>query len=213
MLLLSDSDGAFPIELAADPAALGPVLDRLPRETVLVEQRSAAPSVLAGLHARGIRFATDAPPGRHEVWRRLPGRGHTGSVLWSNDPELEPGALAGTLTTMSGLAAESWQEIATGRPALAVGGSDAFETSFGLAVSLALGSIAWELWRKRETVAPVLALHRFADFGGWVRADHEAVTVRLALGRRFFDLRDAGFLDDVAGVPWFDGRVLRFRSG
>ena len=66
---------------------------------------------------------------------------------------------------------------------------------------------------RREGRAPGLALSRFADFDGIVRADARDVTVSLPLGRRFFDLREHGFLDDVRALPWFGGRTLRFQSG
>jgi len=117
------------------------------------------------------------------------------------------------LTDAVELAGTSWQAIGLDRPAIARGTDRDFEAALGLAASLALGNIAWELWREHETVAPNLALARFGDLDGFVSADTGFVTVRLPLGRRFFDLRDHGFLADVHRVPWFDGRVLRFDSG
>jgi hypothetical protein len=204
-LLLSDSDGLFPIAVAADVATLGPVLRRMPRDPVLVPVAAATPAVLAGLDALGARFATDAPPARGEPWQRL------GPELWTNDPRLHPAGLADTLAAAAD-AAQSWQAVALDRPA--VDAADrAFETSLGLAASLALGSMAWALWREREPVAPDLAIARFADLDGLVRLDAHAVTVSLPLGRRFFDLSKHGLLDDVPDVPWFGGHVLQFRSG
>jgi hypothetical protein len=210
-LLLADSDGAFPITCAAEVGALGPVLRLLPRELVLVPAQTATRHVLAGLDALGARFATDAPAGRGERWRMLPPRERGEPDLWTNDDAIEAGPLHAALSGAA-LAGAAWREIAA-RPALPGGRDPALEISFGLAASLALGSIAWELWRAREPAAPDLALDRFADFDAVVRAEPETVTVVLPLGRRFFDLRAHGFLDDVGGVPWFGDRPLCFRSG
>jgi hypothetical protein len=82
-----------------------------------------------------------------------------------------------------------------------------------LAAALALGTLAWSLWRERESVTPLLALQRFADLGARVSYRPDRVEVRLPLGRRFLDLRAAGWLDDVPDVPWFDGRPVRFTRG
>lgn len=212
-LLLCDLDGLFPIAVAADVAGLTATLRRLLHDIVLVAAAVATPGVLAALDALGVRFVTDAPPCRGEAWRRLPRRERAGLEMWTNDPHAEAGGFAEVLTDAPELAGASWQAIAHDRPAIARGVDRDFETALGLAASLALGSMAWELWRERETVAPDLALARFADLDGLVRADAASVTVRLPLGRRFFDLRDHGFLAELHGVPWFGGRVLRFDSG
>ena len=76
-----------------------------------------------------------------------------------------------------------------------------------------MGTISWSLWRERETVTPQLALERFADFDARVSFRPELVQVHLPLGRRFMDLKRAGWLDDIADVPWLDGRPLRFVQG
>jgi hypothetical protein len=212
-LLLSDPDGAFPIALASDLAGLAPSLRLLPGAVVLVSAEAASPDVLAGLDALGSRFATGAAPGRGEAWRKLTRRDRVGIDLWTNDPRLEAGALPDVLAEVEALAGPSWHAIASERTAIAVAPEPAFEASLGLAASLALGSIAWALWGERGRVAPGLALSRFADFDGIVRADARDVTVSLPLGRRFFDLREHGFLDDVRALPWFGGRTLRFQSG
>ena len=212
-LLLSDPDGAFPIAQASDLAGLAPHLRLLPGAVVLVSAEAASPDLLAGLDALGSRFATGAAPGRGETWHKLTRRERAGIDLWTNDPGLEAGALPDALAEVEALAGPSWHAIATERTAIAVAPEPAFEASLGLAASLALGSIAWALWGEHGRVAPGLALSRFADFDGVLRADAREVTVSLPLGRRFFDLREHGFLDDVRALPWFGGRTLHFQSG
>ena len=82
-----------------------------------------------------------------------------------------------------------------------------------LVKALALGTIAWELWRAREPTSPRLALERFADFEGTVRFEERQVRVRLPLGKRHRDLEAAGFLADVPRVPWLDYRSVVFSGG
>ena len=59
----------------------------------------------------------------------------------------------------------------------------------------------------------LLALERFNDLDGRVRFDKENVTVRLPLGKRYFDLEKHGLLSDVPDVPWLGGRTVRFTGG
>ena len=93
-------------------------------------------------------------------------------------------------------------------------GSEAgVERSLALAAALALGTIAWTLWREREAVTPLLALQRFADLDARVSYRPDRVQVHLPLGRRFIDLKQGGLLEDIADVPWFGGRPLRFAQG
>ena len=87
------------------------------------------------------------------------------------------------------------------------------ETSLTLAASLALGTIAWTLWREREVTDPLLALERFGDLDARVHSTAATLHVRLPLGRRFWDLRDHGLLADVHDVPWLDGRAITFGAG
>ena len=84
---------------------------------------------------------------------------------------------------------------------------------FALATALALGMIGWTLWREREAVTPLLALQRFADLDARVSFRPDRVQVHLPLGRRFMDLKQGGLLEDIADVPWFDGRPLLFAQG
>jgi hypothetical protein len=82
-----------------------------------------------------------------------------------------------------------------------------------LAAAFALGTIAWTLWRHRETAHPALALDRFGDLSARVQSDAGSVHVWLPLGPRHDDLRDHGLLADVPEVPWLGGRVVRFSGG
>ena len=95
-----------------------------------------------------------------------------------------------------------------GRPA-----ERALDRSLSLAAALALGTIAWELWRARELTDPLLALERFGDIDGTVRFDAHRVRVRLPMGKRYRDLKEAGLLEDIPRVPWLDYRTLVFAGG
>jgi hypothetical protein len=210
-LVLWDVDGLFPIAITPDPV---PVLRRILEGVVLVPTDAAAPALLSALEAAEIRFVTDAPPCRGERW--VPVSIKAGERWWSNDSlTAEPRlAIAGVrLADAAELADESWQALAIDRPALPRQTGDAFDTALTLAAGLSLGSIAWELWQDHEPTALPLTFSRFRDLEARVRVDAERVSVLLPLGRRFFDLRDHGFLDDVHGIPWFGGRVLAFTSG
>ena len=88
--------------------------------------------------------------------------------------------------------------------------SHALERAVALAAGVALGTIAWMLWRTREAVDPLLALSRFEDLDARVRFSARAVRVAVPLGRRYRDLYDAGLMTDVRDVPWLDGRTLEF---
>lgn len=99
------------------------------------------------------------------------------------------------------------------RPALPQRSIPVFEHHVGLCAALALGTIAWRLWRDLEATSPVLAIERFADLDAVVRFGDDVVEVRLPLGRRHADLRDAGLLRPVTGVPWLGGRVVELVGG
>jgi hypothetical protein len=210
-LVLWDVDGLFPIAITPDPI---PMLRRIMEEVVLVRADAAAPTLLSALEAAEIRFVTDALPCRGERW--VPVSIKPGERWWSNDSLTAEPRLAlagGRLAEAVELADESWQALAIDRPALPRQTGDDFNTALTLAAGLALSSIAWELWQDREPTTLPLTLSRFRDLEARVRVDAEHVSVLLPLGRRFFDLRDHGFLDDVQGIPWFGGRVLAFASG
>jgi hypothetical protein len=58
-----------------------------------------------------------------------------------------------------------------------------------------------------------LARERFADLSGRLRVRGDEVEVRLPLGTRFNDLRDAGLLEARPALPWFGRRPLRITGG
>jgi hypothetical protein len=213
-LLLSDVDGAFPISSAPAVNSLLPHLQRVLHEIVLVSASAASPETLAALDGAKVRFVTDAAPCRNENWRAV--RGRPGEAWWSNDPLAADERLAAAGRLLAPAAEEAdafWQAIGAARPSVPRAADESCDNTLTLAAGLALGSIAWELWRQRETTSPQLALARFHDFGARIRVDTESVRVALPLGQRFRDLYEHGFLDDVNGVPWFGGRVLCFASG
>ena len=105
------------------------------------------------------------------------------------------------------------QLLAKDRPAIALARDSALDRHLTVAAAIALGTLAWDLWKEREQTAPHLALERFADLNARVDYSDDLVTVSLPLGKRFLDLRDHGLLDDVHDVPWLDGRKLIFTSG
>ena len=82
-----------------------------------------------------------------------------------------------------------------------------------LATAVALGTIAWTLWKDRESPDPLLALERFGDLSARVRIEADRVQVRLPLGRRSADLREHGLLTDIPRVPWLGGRFVEFTGG
>jgi len=213
-LLLSDVDGAFPMASAEAVNLLLPHLQRLLHEIVLVSTAAASPAILAALDAAKVRFITDAAPCRNESWREV--RGRPGEAWWSNDTLAADERLAVAARRLAPATEEAdafWQSIGAERPSVPRAANESCDNTLTLAAGLALGSIAWELWREREPTSPQLALARFHDLGARIRVDAASVRVSLPLGRRFRDLREHGFLDDVSGVPWFGGRVLSFASG
>lgn len=207
--MLCDEDGLFPIAWGARIERLFAQLAALGGELLLVPQAAVSRSLLGDLDDAGFGFVTDARPARGAAWLPL----HDGPVrAWTN-ADTAPGPLrsaARRLEAAGAAATALWRAVAAERPGLPQGGPPQVERSLALAASLALGTLAWSLWRERETVSPLLALQRFGDLGAHVRCRPDRVEVRLPLGRRFLDLQRAGWLEDVTDVPWLDGRPVRF---
>jgi hypothetical protein len=80
------------------------------------------------------------------------------------------------------------------------------ERSLSLASALGLAMLAWMLWGGDGRTDALLALDRLGDLEVRVRIDAERVQVKLPLGRRHADLRDAGLLGTIVGLPWLRGR-------
>jgi hypothetical protein len=203
-LVLADLEGLFPMAWLEEVAEALPIWRACGSPTLLVAPAAARPAVLRDLDRAGVTFVIDVPPTRHEPWRRLPGL----EKAWTNSPECPS-------TDLSQLpwAVAQLDELIT---RLSLPG-DAFDlqlrNSATLASSYALGSIAWTLWRDRETAHPLLARERFADLSARVRVDATSAHVYLPLGRRHSDLHDHGWLVDVPNVPWLDGRIVEFSGG
>lgn len=213
-LALFDTEGLFLLACADDFASLRPAANHFVDEHLLVPQASADPSLLAELDAGGFSFITDAAPGRGERWRELR---RTNAERWyTNSADARTPALVRSAAEL-GRAAEEvellWRALAVERVAIAPARDTRLERSVTLAAALALGTIAWTLWREREFATPLLAVERFYDLNARVRFTESHVRVRLPLGRRRSDLEAAGLLSDVSGVPWFGRRRVEFTGG
>jgi hypothetical protein len=210
-LVLADGEGVFPIVWVDQPGQVVDAWHASSSPLVLVGTSAATPDILTALARTGIRFVVQVPPTRREPWRRLaPYR------LWTNDEGSTVQQLASqalTLPTSIGRLDEVIRELAGERPAVPLAASALLTRGLTLAAAVSLGTIAWRLWKDRESPDPVLALERFGDLSARVRIEAERVRVRLPLGRRQADLREHGFLADIADVPWLAGRVVEFTGG
>ncbi|WP_406631341.1 hypothetical protein [Amycolatopsis sp. WGS_07] len=206
-LLLVDAQGLFPIAWAPTVAGLLPHWRASGSPPMLVRDSPLPPGCLRELATAGVRFATDVRPVRGDPVTRLPLR----SPLWTSggvDPRLAAG-LPGHAERLGELV----ESLVVERRAIPLAADDDLERSVTLAAALGLGTMAWLLWRDRESPDPVLALRRFADLEATVRFERRAVRVRVPLGRRHADLLRAGLLSDVPGVGWLGGRTLTFSGG
>lgn len=213
-LLLLDCEGAFPIAWAPELATLLPHLRRLPSEAILVSAEGATPGLLAELEAAGLTWIADAPPTRGEQQRRI--QQGTTFFGWTNSQRPSSSAMLGAgrrLMPASADAARLCAELLCARPAAVRAASSELDQSLLLAASMALGTIAWKLWRERGPTHPAQVLERFCDLGARVRFDDSTVAVILPLGRRHAELRDAGLLLPIRAVPWLGGRSVEFAGG
>jgi hypothetical protein len=117
---------------------------------------------------------------------------------------------AGMLPELMAQALAVTRELLHLRPATAPREAAVLEHSAALAAATALGSIAWTLWRDRETVHPLLALARFGTLDGFARSDGAVVEIHPAFGRRYLDLKRHGLLADIPAPPWIDARRIVF---
>lgn len=208
--LLLDADGLFAIAWAERLEQLFARLAPLRGNLLLLPDSSGAAAAMQALEDAGLRFLSDTAPARGQAWRALHAPDQR---LASNDRSAGDAALLAAARRLEGLGSAGdglWQALVAERPGLNAHAGPAVERSLALAAALGLGTLAWTLWHERETVSPLLALERFADLGAHVRWRVDRVEVGLPLGRRFLDLEAAGWLADVADVPWFGGRSLHF---
>jgi hypothetical protein len=210
--LLLDVEGTFPMQWAASASFLRQALIQLETSIVLVPAGSAEPNLLRWLDGEGFRFITDAIRARGEHWRRLQ---RSPERWWTNESIMSDAALV-KLARATRVATEEaealWEAMAVQRPSIPLASDATLDRHLTLAAAVALGTIAWELWREREPTTPLLTLERFSDLEARVTQSGDTVRVCLPLGKRFQDLRDHGLLADVNDVPWLNGRMLTFSS-
>lgn len=209
-LLLVDVEGCFPISWSSSPDGLRQSLIQLDSSAVLIPQAAAGTGLLSWMGAEGFRFIAEGAPTRGERWRVL----RHAERRWSSNDEMTPEAalvrMARAMQPTDEDAETLWRSLAVERPSIPLADDVTLDRHITLAASVALGTIAWELWRHREQTAPHLALERFHDLDARVSYSRDSVRVSLPLGRRFEDLRDHGLLDNVFDAPWLDGRALIF---
>jgi hypothetical protein len=204
--LVVDPPGVFLLahaQRAEDLAA--PLLEG--RALVFIPEEDADTQTLAELDRAGVTFVTSARPVRDERWTAIPGT--RAPRLYSNR---QVQRIVPPAASVAERARETWRAFEK-RPLPGRPPDPALDRSLSLAASLALGTIAWELWRSRESTDPLLALERFGDLDGSVRFEPHRVRVRLPMGKRFRDLKEAGLLEDIPRVPWLDFRTLVFAGG
>ncbi|MGW0809028.1 hypothetical protein [Nonomuraea sp. NPDC002799] len=206
-LLLVDAQGMFPIAWAAATAGLLPHWEMCGRPPVLVRDSALPPPCLRELAGAGVRFLTDVRPLRDDPLSRLPWR----TPLWTTGGVER--RLAAELPVLAERTDDLVRTLFVAHRAVPLAADGALERSVTLAASLALGMLAWMLWRERETPDPMLALTRFADLEGTIRFSRDTVSVRIPLGRRHADLWRGGALADVPNVVWLGGRTLTFSGG
>lgn len=198
--ILVDCDGGYPLAVADDPVGCARALSSFRASPMLVAREAATPALLAALRADDHAWVTDAPPGRGEAGKRLPGR----DALWvaGDMPLARLRAAASQFALTEPLARECCMRLLRNTQPLD-------RTAF-LGAGMGLGLLAWSLWREREPVHPLLALDRLSDLEGVARIDADVIEIRPAIGRRYLDLRDAGALAPIPGTPWLGGRSVRF---
>ena len=211
--LLMDCQGCFPLGWHVTQEMLLQALEDFSGNTFLISDAVSQPSLFAELSSRRHRFVTTLLPSRQEKWRPIDRQRR----LWTNDMETQPGWLlkqSQCLPAVTAAANEITRTLIVDRPVVPTQSQHPyvmqFEQSLALAASSALGTIAWKLWGENEATDPVLALQRLGNLEGKVFIDSEKITVRPALGRRYYDLYQHNFLVDVINIPWLGGQRMEF---
>jgi hypothetical protein len=217
-LVLFDPGGVYPVASGAVPALL-PLLRATGRTFFLTD---ADPRIWQALDAAGLAVVAEGPALPAE--RAAPVAGADG---WRGRATLVTGLSQRLRMRLpedaprAARAAEVWQALDDGAPLVRrPDHRDRTRALSDLAVLLAgfaLADIGWCLFRHDPASwaepDPLLVRQRFADLSGWLAVESRRITVILPLGRRALDLRDAGLLDTIGGLPWFPGRDLAFRVG
>ncbi len=211
--LLAEVEGVFPVAWSSSWEGLLGTVERFGRPRLLVPASSAGGGLLTRLDTEGYRFITDTPPTRGERWKRFHRLPHE---RWcTNDAHAPEGPLVASARKLASAHQSldtTWEELAL-RPCVTPGDGGALETSLMLSAAVALADISWNLWKDSGDTDPMLAIERFSDLDARVRFSPGEVLIKLPRGKRSIDLSRHGLLDDVAGVPWFGGRVVRFSGG
>ncbi|GHH66634.1 hypothetical protein GCM10017673_12510 [Streptosporangium violaceochromogenes] len=208
-LLLVDAQGLFPIAWTGDVSGLLPHWRACGSPVVLVCGGPLAAGCLKDLAAAGVPFLTAVRPLRGDPVTRLPWR----TPLWAAEGARVEPRLAAELPGHAERLGRLVLALVTERRAVPLAADEDLERTATSAALLGLATIAWTLWRDRETPDPFLALTRFADLAATVRYERAAVRVRVPLGRRHADLLRSGLLADVPDVVWLGGRTLTFSGG
>ena len=207
-LIVADREGIFPVLWIDRPDQAVDAWRASSSPFILVGSSAATPQALTALAAVGIRFIVNVPPTHQERWRRLiPYR------LWTNDETSPVQQLASQALRMPDTIErldEVVRHLAGAWSVMPRAADSPLARGMTLATAVALGTIAWTLWKDREPPDPLLALERFGDLSARVRIEADRVQVRLPLGRRSADLREHGFLTDIPRVPWLAGRFVEF---
>ncbi|MEU5641238.1 hypothetical protein [Streptomyces milbemycinicus] len=208
-LFLVDAHGMFPIAWAAQAAGLLPYWQACGHPPVLLCDGPLPPGTLRELAAAGVPFLTGVRPLRGDPVARMPWR----TPLWTAEGTAPDVRLAAELPAHAQRFADLVAALVGERRAVPLAPDGGLERTVTLAATLGLATIAWTLWRDRETPDPLLALSRFADLEATVRYEPAAVRVRVPMGRRHADLLRGGLLADVPDVVWLGGRTLTFSAG
>lgn len=208
-LFLVDAQGMFPVAWAAEAAGLLPHWQTCGRPPVLLCDGPLPPGTLRELASAGVPFLTGVRPLRGDPVARLPWR----TPLWAAAGTAPDTRLAAELPDHAERLADLVTTLVTERRAVPLARDGGLERTVTLAAGLGLATIAWTLWRDRETPDPTAALVRFADLEATVRYEPGAVRVRVPRGRRHADLLAGGLLADVPDVVWLGGRTLTFSAG
>ncbi len=204
--MIFDTEGMFPVAYAYDVERLDACL-RAFNSNALLLSTAAIDNAISGYLAEARQlFATDSLPGREDHWRTIDGArglwtGRDRPISCAEIARFQASAEAAEQFTSSCIASPLAQQLRPDSPLF---------TSTALAAGVGLADIALTLWADREFAHPSLARNRMQDLGARVRIDAEQIRVSLAVGRRYLDLRDNGFLADVDGIPWLSNRRLIF---
>ncbi len=211
--LLVEPASAYPIAWADQVERLLDWQSLVEGEIVLLPREAAEPAFVQKLNDNGVRFIVDAPPTRSDTWRCL----RSGQDRWWTNDAMTPQSVlvrqARLMADADETAAIVWRTLGADRPTAILAPHSDLDRTLTLAAALALGRIAWELWREREPIDPLLTLSRFASLSGRVQFQEDQVRVTLPMGRRSWDLGEHRLLDDVPNLPWLGGRTVVFHVG